>query len=322
MLVSIVTPSFNQAEYLEATIQSVLAQDYSDLEYIIVDGASTDGSVEIIKKYADQLSWWVSEPDQGQADGINKGLRRARGDVVAWLNSDDIYFPGAIQAAVAAFQTELDSGMVFGDAITIDHAGHPLNRLSFGDWGLPELMRFRIICQPAVFMRRAALEQVGYLDENFHFMLDHHLWMRIASCFGIKHSPQVWAAARHHPSAKNVAQSEAFAEETYRAVEWLKAAPDFYVQFQADRHRILGGANRLAGRYLLAGGLPGPALIAYGKAMFYWPSYAIKHWGRIAFAFMNLLGLGDLEAWGRRQVPQLDASGLENWPGINLERGP
>jgi hypothetical protein len=102
----------------------------------------------------------------------------------------------------------------------------------------------------------------------------------------------------------------------------LKAAPDFSVQFEADRRRILGGANRLAGRYLLDGGLPGPALIAYGKAMFYWPSYAIEHWGRMAFAFLNLLGLGDLEAWGRRQVPQLDVPGLENWPGINLESGP
>ena len=321
MLVSIVTPSFNQAAYLEATIQSVLAQDYPDLEYLVVDGGSTDGSVEIIHKYADQLSWWVSEPDKGQADAINKGLRRARGDVVAWLNSDDIYFPGAIQAAVASFQADLDLGMVFGDAITIDQTGHPLNRLSFGDWNLPELMRFQIICQPAVFMRRAALKQVGYLDKNFHFMLDHHLWLRIATRFKIKHAAEIWAAARHHPSAKNVAQSAAFADETYRAVEWLKAAPEFSDQLMADERRILGGANRLAGRYLLDGGLPGPALIAYGKAVYYWPSYAFKHWGRMAFAILNLLGVGDLETWGRRQVPKLDVTCLENWPGLNFEDG-
>jgi glycosyltransferase involved in cell wall biosynthesis len=321
MRVSIITPSFNQAEFLEATIQSVLAQDYPNLEYMIVDGGSTDGSFEIINKYADHLAWWISERDRGQADGINKGLRRARGDVVAWLNSDDIYLPGAIQEAVAIFDADHDIGMVFGDAISIDREGQPLNRLSFGDWGLAELMRFQIICQPAVFMRRSALEQVGYLDDTFHYMLDHHLWMRIAARFEIKHAAQLWAGARHHVLAKNVAQSDAFATETYRAVAWLKANPAFSARVEADRRRILGGANRLAGRYLLDGGLPGPALIAYVKAMFYWPGYAIKHWGRMSFALLNLLGLGNLEAWSRRQMPQLDDPRLINWPGINLANG-
>ena len=196
-----------------------------------------------------------------------------------------------------------------------------LERLSFGNWGLPELMRFRIICQPAVFMRRSALEQVGYLDETFHFMLDHHFWMRIAARFDIKHAAQLWAGARHHDLAKNVAQSKEFAAETYRAVAWLKANPEFSVRFKADRRRILGGANRLAGRYLLDGGLPGPALTAYGKAMLYWPGYAIKHWGRISFAFMNLLGFGKIKAWSRRQIPQMDDPRLINWPGINLGHG-
>jgi glycosyltransferase involved in cell wall biosynthesis len=321
MRVSIITPSFNQAEYLEATIQSVLAQEYPNLEFIIVDGGSTDGSVEIINKYADHLTWWVSERDRGQADGINKGLRRAQGDVVAWLNSDDIYLPGAIQAAVDIFNANHGLGMVFGDAISIDNLGHPLNRLSFGDWGLTELLRFQIICQPAVFMRRTALEKVGNLDESFHFMLDHQLWMRIAAHFEIKHAAQIWAGARHHDLAKNVAQSEKFAFETYRMVAWLKSNPEYSARYEADRRWILGGANRLAARYLLDGGLPGPALIAYVKSMLLWPRYAIKHWGRMSFAFLNLLGFGNLETWSRRQIPQLDDPRLKNWPGINLVNG-
>ena len=326
MLVSIITPSFNQAEYLEATIQSVLAQEYSDLEYIIVDGGSTDGSLEIIQKYAGQLSWWVSEPDQGQADGINKGLLRARGEVVAWLNSDDLYMPGAIQAAVAALQADPDSGMVFGDAITIDPAGRPLNRLSFGDWNLPELMRFRIICQPAVFMRRAVWDQVSYLDENFHYMLDHHLWLRIARKYSVKHIPELWAAARHHPAAKNVSLAPKFSLETYRVMAWMKENPDFQFDYQDDKRRITGGAHRLAARYFLDGGQSSKSLQAYGKAMVFWPSYAIKHWHRMAYAILSLVSFGRLDRrlirLSRREPPRLDDARLDGWPGINLNRDP
>lgn len=322
-LVSIITPSYNQADYIEDTIRSVLAQEYPNLEYIIVDGGSTDGSEEIIEKYTDQLSWWVSEPDNGQADAINKGFRRARGEVVAWLNSDDLYLPGAISEAVAALQANPDLGMVFGDAITIDPPGSPINKLVFGNWGLPDLMRFHIICQPAVFMRRSALEQAESLNENFHYMLDHHLWLRIASYGQIKHVSRLWAAARHHPAAKNVSLAPKFSLETYHVLEWMKADPDLGPKFKADQQRIKGGAHRLAARYYLDGGQSWKAFKTYMRALFHWPSYAIKHWHRIVYAILSLISFGKLDHWAsdfsHRQPPEMGDLNLHSWPGLNLE---
>jgi glycosyltransferase involved in cell wall biosynthesis len=289
-LVSIVTPSYNQASFLEQTIQSVLDQEGVSIEYLIVDGGSTDGSVEIIRRYSDRLAWWVSEGDAGQADAINKGLQRAKGEIVAWLNSDDLYLPGALAQAVAAFQAYPEAGLVFGDAITIDPIGRQIGQLVFGNWGLDELMRFRIICQPAVFMRRSALEQAGYLDPAYHYMLDHQLWLRIACLCPIYHIPHVLAQARHHPGAKNVAQPDGFSRETLRLLAWMEIQPGLASHLAANRRRIEAGAYRLSARYLLDGDQPGRALRDYGRALVRNPGYALQHWHRMLFAVLSLLG--------------------------------
>jgi glycosyltransferase involved in cell wall biosynthesis len=289
--VSIVTPSYNQAGFLERTIQSVLGQNYPHLDYAIVDGGSTDGSVEIIKKYASALSWWVSERDSGQAEAINKGLSRARGEVVAWLNSDDLYLPQAIHQAVQALQANPERGFVFGDAITIDPDGQPINELIFGDWGLQELLRFRIICQPAVFMRREILEKTGGLDLNLHYMLDHHLWLRLARQAPIQHIPAFLAAARQHPGAKNVNQAAGFGRETLQLFERIQKEPEFTTLIAPQFRRVKGGAYRLNARYLLDAGQAGPALSWYGRALAAWPKYTLRHWHRILYAMLCLVGL-------------------------------
>jgi glycosyltransferase involved in cell wall biosynthesis len=325
-LVSIVTPSYNQAAYLEATIHSVLAQDYAPLEYLIVDGASQDGSSQIIQRYAGRLAWWVSEADHGQAEAINKGFQHAKGEIVAWLNSDDVYLPGAVQSAVDALQAEPGAGMVYGDAITIDPSGRPMNRLAFGEWELADLMNFRVICQPAVFMRRAVLEKAGYLDTSYHFMLDHHLWLRMARLAPIQYIPQLWAADRHHPAAKNVAQAAGFGQETLRLVDWMRGQPDLARRLRADRRHVLGGAYRLRARYLLDGGRPAEALFTYLKALWYWPAFAWGHKHRMAYALVRWLGGAARADWfarraPRRPDPRLQISalpGIQNWPGLNL----
>jgi glycosyltransferase involved in cell wall biosynthesis len=322
-LVSIVTPSYNQAEFLEHTLRSVLEQDYPQIEYLVVDGGSTDGSVEIIRKYAGRLAWWASERDQGQADAINKGFARARGEIIAWLNSDDLYLPGAVPAAVAALQAHPQAGLVFGEAITIDPEGRPLNRLAFGEWGLTELLRFRIICQPAVFMRRAVLERAGYLDLTYHFMLDHQLWLRVGKEAPLVHIPALWAAARHHPQAKNIIQAEGFSQETWRVLEWLGSQPGLAERLAGDRRRVEAGAYRLSARYLLDAGKPAPALRHYLAALRRSPRFALAHWHRMLYALTLLAGARGLaERLARLRGPRPpDLTGLKGvnaWPGLRV----
>lgn len=323
MLISIITPSYNQAAFLESTIRSVLAQDHGEVEYLVVDGGSTDGSVEIIRRYEHRLAWWVSERDSGQAEAINKGLARARGEVVAWLNSDDIYLPGALAGTAAAFAADPTLGLVFGDALTIDAAGQPLNTLAFGDLGLAELARFRIICQPAVFMRRAVLERAGYLDRSYHYMLDHHLWLRLARLAPIRHLPCLWAAARYHTGAKNVSQAPGFGREALRVLDWLRSDPAWAEVWARDRRRIEAGAYRLNARYLLDGGQPTPALRSYGRALRRDPGFTLQHWHRITYALLSLVGGRGLAGWYYRlrpnRRPDLSAlPGLAGWPGLDL----
>lgn len=293
-LISIVTPSYNQAKYLEATIRSVLGQDYHPLEYFVVDGGSSDGSQEIIQRYASQIAWWVSEKDRGQGDAINKGFARARGEIIGWLNSDDLYLPGALQSIVEEFRNNPDIGVVYGDAITIDANGNLLNPLKFDNYQLLDLMRFRIICQPAVFFRKDVLERAGMLDLDYHYMLDHQLWLRMAAITRFKHLPNFLAAARHHESAKNVKAASAFADEIDRIVHWMNSTPMFDEMYRRNQRFIIGGAERLKARYLLDGGMAKEAMYSYLKSLRYTPFYALKHWHRMVYAILYMTGARNL----------------------------
>lgn len=295
-LVSIITPSYNQAAFLEKTIQSVLQQEYPNLEYWVIDGASTDGSVEIIQKYAHKLAGWVSEKDQGQAHAINKGFERSHGEVIAWLNSDDLYKPGAVASAVKALQAHPEAGMVFTDVESIDANGETFNLMRYGDWGLADLMTFHIMGQPGVFMRRSILEKAGHLDLDYKFLLDHHLWLRMGLHAVIKYIPgQIWAAARMHPAAKNVAQAQNFGTEAYRLAEWMAGHPEFSSHLQGIKHQIWAGAHRLNAFYLLDGGQSGQALKAYWRAFWQYPPAVFKDWRRILYAVFSPLGLQKLK---------------------------
>ncbi len=287
--VTIVTPSYNQAAFLEQTIKSVLDQGYPNLEYFVVDGGSTDGSKEIIEKYADRLDWWVSETDMGQAEAINKGFDRATGDYIAWLNSDDLYQPGVIEAAVKVLEANPDACLVYGDVVSIDENGLPFNIMAYGKWELKDLMSFNIIGQPAVFMRRSALLKAGNLDLSYRFLLDHHLWLRVAQQGKMIHVAELYASARMHPGAKNVALARGFGQEAYQLAAWMPYQPALANLYKKNRRKIWAGANRMNARYLLDGGEPGKALRAYFRSLFQYPPIALAEWRRIVYAAVSLV---------------------------------
>jgi len=208
-LVSIITPSFNQARYIEATIQSVLGQDYPRIEYIIVDGGSTDGTVEIVKKYEGRIGWWVSEQDKGQTDAINKGFARAQGQILAWLNSDDTYEPGAVSAAVKYLMDHPEIGMVYGDCNFINEDGRVIGRFGAAQTDYRLLRQgYAHIPQQTMFFRAGLWRQVGPLDPSFYFAMDYDLWTRLAARTRLKYTPQTWANFRLHTTGKTIAADD------------------------------------------------------------------------------------------------------------------
>jgi len=293
-LVSIITPSFNQAAYLEQTIRSVLEQDYLHIEYLVVDGASTDASVDIIRKYESKLAWWVSEKDAGQADAINKGFARATGDVIAWLNSDDYYLAGAVSAAVKIFEEHPEVVLVYGNMLAVDEHGKTFNTLNYKQLTLEDLLCFQIIGQPAVFMRRTALQSAGKLDPAYHFMLDHHLWIRVAQLGKILHVNQTWSAARYHAEAKNVAKAAEFGRDAFRILEAAAQDGNLAPILAKINRRARASANRVDARYLLDGGQLASALSAWMRALLLHPPTALARLNLLASAILNLIGLGSV----------------------------
>jgi glycosyltransferase involved in cell wall biosynthesis len=205
--VSIITPSFNQAKFLRRTIESVLTQGYPNIEYIIIDGGSTDGSLEIIKSYESQLAYWESIPDQGQTDAINKGFARATGKYLAWLNSDDVYQPGAISEAAAYLENHPDVGMVYGDCLFIDAQDRRIGDFPAAQTDYDHLRRGYVhIPQQSSFFRTDLWRKVGPLDPSFYFAMDYDLWVRLANEAPLVYLPgHVWAGFRLHGDAKTIA---------------------------------------------------------------------------------------------------------------------
>ena len=210
-LVSIVTPSFNQAHFLEETIKSVLGQIYPHIDYIIMDGGSTDGSVDVIKKYEGKLAHWESVKDKGQTDAINKGFNRAKGEILAWLNSDDTYAsPHTIADAVNYLVAHPETALVYADCDFINEAGDVIGRFASRQTDYAKLRSgFVHIPQQTMFFRAKYWKELGPLDPSFYFAMDYDLWVRIAKHAPLHYVPgKTWANFRIHTSSKTNVNDE------------------------------------------------------------------------------------------------------------------
>lgn len=245
-LVTVVTPSFNQGRFIRDTIESVLGQDYPRIEYLVMDGGSTDETVEILKSYGDRLAW-VSEPDRGQADAINKGWRRARGEILAYLNSDDTYLPGAVTAVVAALEAHPEAAAVYGEGYHVTETGQVIERYPTEPFDMQRLAETCFICQPTVFLRRRVVEQVRYLDEANQWCMDYDLWIRVARVGTLHFLPRYQATTRLHAETKTLGQrARAHAEILRTVYRHFGQVPPSWVYAYA--HAVLGSRDQASAR--------------------------------------------------------------------------
>lgn len=254
-LVSVVIPCLNRAHYLIPTLESVLQQDYPQIECIVVDGGSSDGTVEILRQYSSRIKW-VSEPDKGHADAINKGWRMSKGEILAWLNADDLYVvPDAVSKAVAYLQQNPGVDVVYGDFSGIDESGEvthgaykPL------EWDLARAVKYcqYVIPQAASFMRRSILEKVGWLDAEFTNGKDHDLWLRIGMAGTIKYAPLHIASVR---TCRGLSERLDMGAAKVRVTEKFFRQPSLPPPFNLARfrQRALSNSFLVGSRYIWNG---------------------------------------------------------------------
>ncbi len=250
--ISVVIPSYNQGEYIEQTLHSVIEQNYPDLELIVIDGGSTDNSIDIIKHYAEQIEYWISEPDGGQTPGLIKGFERATGEIQCWLNSDDLHTPHTLHEVAEFFLNNPNVDAVFGDALWIDENGEaireqreiPFNRFLW-------MYTHNYIPGQSMFWRRNMYQLVGGLDPAFNLAMDADLWIRFSDHGEIKHARRTWSKMRFYPEQKNRAMRDASNREdlAIRARYWGTETPSFYPHKRLVAHAIRIGWKVITGCY-------------------------------------------------------------------------
>lgn len=220
--ISIITPSYNQARFLERTIQSILAQDHANIEYIVIDGSSTDGSVDIIRRYEDHLAYWVSEKDDGQADAINKGFSVSTGQYLTWLNSDDILYPSSIRKMVEYLEANPQFDFAYGD-VDLGFDERNTSTLKGRSMSFEDMLKTLEvpIPQQGCVWRRSVSDKIGGLNPKWHVVLDREFFLRVAERYNVSYLPGSIGFFRYHPDSKSIAQQ----------ARWLEELPPMYDEF-------------------------------------------------------------------------------------------
>lgn len=249
--VTVVTPSYNQVAYVGETMQSIHQQDHPDVEHIVVDGVSTDGSLEVIREYEDRATV-ISEPDRGQTDAINKGLRRATGEIVCWLNSDDYFMPGTLSAVAAYFRDHPDVMWLTGDCLIVDQDGKPIQQPV--RWYKRVLRRFppavylgvtNAVAQPGTFWRRELHERLGYLNEDLDYTMDYDWWLRLLSVGRPGATGRLMAGFRIHDESKSGSRYEQMFEEDFRTFRRHNSSRALSLVHRAHNALILAAYRRI-----------------------------------------------------------------------------
>lgn len=246
-LVTIVTPSLNQGDFIPQTIASVLTQDYDLIEYFVIDGGSTDQTISYLQQMGSALQW-VSEKDNGQSAAINKGWRMGKGEILAWLNSDDILLPGTVSRIVAVFQAHPDVMAVYGDCLYMNEGGRIVGRYPAESFNYQKLLltATNFIPQPTLFFRRSVLAEIGALNEKLHYVMDYDLWLRIGIHSRFYYIPDTLAAMRLHSSAKSLRAVPAFGAELVTTLTEHFDSGRLPLPLQKHRHEALRNAWQYA----------------------------------------------------------------------------
>jgi glycosyltransferase involved in cell wall biosynthesis len=238
--VSVITPSYNQGQFLEEAIRSVLLQGYPNLEYIIMDGGSTDTSVEVIQKYDPWISYWVSEKDRGQSHALNKGFQLATGEIIGWLNADDMYTPGAFQS-IWELQKNTETRVIYSDCLWIDKDRHLVGRHHTGSYSMERLIAGGILQTPSVFLNRSLLETAGYLDESLHYAMDTDFWFRVCPIANPLYVENPLGFFRRQAKSKTLLQETEFGPERIKVYEKIFCQEPFKSAVSEERKRRLLG---------------------------------------------------------------------------------
>jgi len=255
-LVSIITPSLNQVKFIEKTILSVMKQEYPHIEHVIIDGGSTDGTIDVLRKYQDKYNLrWLSEPDNGQAEAINKGLTLAKGNIIGWLNSDDTYMNKTLMKVVEVFNSENNVSWLYGDGYWVDEEGKVLYEYTAKQFDLTELViNGMFFPQPSMFIRSSLLHEVGLLDVNINTVMDYDYCLRLGLRTKGIYINSILATRRLHNDAKSASSIEKFYEDTLYVLENFYCLSELSNDILSIRKKAFSKAHLVGGYNLFLQG--------------------------------------------------------------------